>query len=179
MTKTFAGRPVNGTVERYTPEMKPQRPVEEFAEALDAVLAFPEVESVRWTQYTPYFNDGEACVFGLHSREIKFVGDDEGGDDENGFHELWLSFPDGYFETHDWHGRCGRPKPDRADEVWQTKYVEEDGNAVSSELKAAGTVLGRAFESGEHDVALLGAFGDPAEVIATSGGFDVESYDHQ
>ena len=23
----------------------------------------PEVEGICWTQYTPYFNDGEACVF--------------------------------------------------------------------------------------------------------------------
>lgn len=27
---------------------------------------FPEVESFRWTQYTPYFNDGEPCVFSVH-----------------------------------------------------------------------------------------------------------------
>lgn len=26
---------------------------------------FPEVESIRWAQYTPYFNDGDACEFGL------------------------------------------------------------------------------------------------------------------
>ena len=25
----------------------------------------PEVESVQWTQYTPGFNDGDPCVFGL------------------------------------------------------------------------------------------------------------------
>jgi len=25
----------------------------------------PNVYGVKWTQYTPYFNDGDACVFGL------------------------------------------------------------------------------------------------------------------
>lgn len=28
--------------------------------------ANPKVTAVGWTQYTPHFNDGEACVFGLH-----------------------------------------------------------------------------------------------------------------
>jgi hypothetical protein len=26
---------------------------------------YPSVKAVGWTQYTPYFNDGEACNFGL------------------------------------------------------------------------------------------------------------------
>jgi len=25
----------------------------------------PEIKAIRWMQYTPYFNDGDACVFGL------------------------------------------------------------------------------------------------------------------
>jgi hypothetical protein len=25
------------------------------------------IESVSWTQYTPYFNDGEECVFSVHT----------------------------------------------------------------------------------------------------------------
>lgn len=28
--------------------------------------ACPEVESLSWTQYTPHFNDGDACVFSVH-----------------------------------------------------------------------------------------------------------------
>jgi hypothetical protein len=30
---------------------------------------FPEVGAVRWTQYTPHFNDGDECVFDRHSFE--------------------------------------------------------------------------------------------------------------
>ena len=25
----------------------------------------PDIKTLWWTQYTPYFNDGEACVFGI------------------------------------------------------------------------------------------------------------------
>lgn len=43
------------------------------AEGMPAVKAFlkdyfdqhPEVYGIKWAQYTPYFNDGEPCVFGL------------------------------------------------------------------------------------------------------------------
>jgi hypothetical protein len=29
--------------------------------------AHPDVKAIGWTQYTPYFNDGEECIFGVHS----------------------------------------------------------------------------------------------------------------
>ena len=28
---------------------------------------FPEVNSISWTQYTPYFNDGDECTFGVRN----------------------------------------------------------------------------------------------------------------
>lgn len=27
---------------------------------------YPQIKSFSWTQYTPYFNDGEPCVFGVN-----------------------------------------------------------------------------------------------------------------
>lgn len=32
----------------------------------DALRKVPEVKCLTWTQYTPYFNDGEPCTFGVH-----------------------------------------------------------------------------------------------------------------
>ncbi len=34
-----------------------------FYETFDA---FPQLEAITWTQYTPYFNDGEPCEFGMN-----------------------------------------------------------------------------------------------------------------
>jgi len=31
---------------------------------------YPEVDGITWTQYTPYFNDGEPCVFDVHETVI-------------------------------------------------------------------------------------------------------------
>ena len=35
---------------------------------------FPEVDKIQWTQYTPYFNDGDACTFGVNKPD--FILDD-------------------------------------------------------------------------------------------------------
>lgn len=37
--------------------------------------ACPSIEKIRWTQYTPYFNDGEPCEFSVGDRQFK-IGDD-------------------------------------------------------------------------------------------------------
>jgi hypothetical protein len=34
--------------------------------------AHPEIQRIQWTQYTPYFNDGEPCVFNVH--DVEFYG---------------------------------------------------------------------------------------------------------
>jgi len=46
---------------------------------------WPEVEGIRWTQYTPYFNDGDPCRFSVHTCYVK-IGD-FGGDDDDGWKE--------------------------------------------------------------------------------------------
>ena len=28
-------------------------------------IEYPEIGKIEWTQYTPYFNDGDPCVFGV------------------------------------------------------------------------------------------------------------------
>lgn len=45
---------------------------------------YPSVEKIRWAQYTPYFNDGDECVFRANVEELA-INDDEmyEGSDEN------------------------------------------------------------------------------------------------
>lgn len=44
----------------------------------------PNLKAIRWHQYTPYFNDGDECVFGVHGAYFS-VGAVEGGDYDDGF----------------------------------------------------------------------------------------------
>lgn len=42
--------------------------------------AHPEIVSIYWRQYTPYFNDGDSCVFGVNDISIvqaKHAGNDK------------------------------------------------------------------------------------------------------
>lgn len=53
----------------------------------------PEIEALRWRQYTPHFNDGEACMFSVGLIYVRPVGTDE--DDNSG------DYGDGFKEQYD------------------------------------------------------------------------------
>lgn len=40
---------------------------------------FPKLQAFRWRQYTPYFNDGDACEFYVYASEpdMKAIGDED------------------------------------------------------------------------------------------------------
>lgn len=42
-----------------------------FAQALKEFwVEFPKAEVVSWAQFTPYFNDGDECVFSVHEASV-------------------------------------------------------------------------------------------------------------
>lgn len=83
-------RPVVGSIEDTSKPAVDQWSVEEFLSVVDDILAVPEVEAIRWRQYTPYFNDGDPCEFSVHDIEVKLIGGDpEAGDYEDGYVDAW------------------------------------------------------------------------------------------
>ncbi len=42
----------------------------------------PKLTSISWTQYTPYFNDGDACTFSSNHEYADINGDEEDNDEE-------------------------------------------------------------------------------------------------
>jgi hypothetical protein len=53
---------------------------------------FPNVDSIRWEQYTPYFNDGDACTFSVNEPYVRLKGTSENcedGDNEDRYHSYW------------------------------------------------------------------------------------------
>ena len=74
---------------------------------LAAVLAaeVPQVESVRWNQYIPGFNDGDVCEFTMGETTVRFTGDPEdSGDYENGFCTLGYNPEDVGNANQKWKG---------------------------------------------------------------------------
>lgn len=64
---------LNAARTKYEKEM---REAGEKAIADVIVPLVPEGFRVTWTQYTPYFNDGEPCVFSVGSLELIRISDD-------------------------------------------------------------------------------------------------------
>ena len=63
-----------------------QRPLSDLEPALRAILADGDILSFGWTQYTPYFNDGERCVFGVEEPWFRTTADatrDEDDDEDD------------------------------------------------------------------------------------------------
>ncbi|AXH70508.1 hypothetical protein HOT75_gp121 [Gordonia phage Daredevil] len=186
---TIEGRPIRGQISRYGDTPSEQKPLSELLDKLDALLAFPEVEAIRWRQWTPYFNDGDVCTFSAYGVEVKFVdGDDEAGDSEDGFVDESGEFPAGYFDTHahrtykGYDSELRRPVYEIPEGFIEVDYDDREyfagGTVHRADIQSAHAALRKAIECGEHDTKLTEHFGDPAEVVATRDGFDVEYYEH-
>lgn len=57
---------LNAELEKFQQEFMKKGEIKFKEIAKEIFDEFPEVNSFSWTQYTPYFNDGEECVFGVN-----------------------------------------------------------------------------------------------------------------
>jgi hypothetical protein len=177
MMTSFLGIPVDGDIIR--PERrKAQRPQAELTPLIQKVLNDPLVECFGWRQYTPYFNDGDPCVFsahGLWARPSRRVGRIEGvgtvemtgplaGEDE----DEWDENRDDY-EVADgstWGAYANR---------WEMTG-DYAGPSETAYLRLR--TLGDAIDGGTFDEVLLDAFGDHADIKVTRTKIHVDEYTH-
>jgi hypothetical protein len=118
-------------------------------EALQEVFEkHPKLESFKWQQYTPYFNDGDTCTFGVRSIDC-FTFDGE--EDPKLFDYSTSTRENGYKST-----RLGSDELHAASEAL---------SALSAKLIAAEEVL-------------EAVFGDHVEVTVTRDGISVDEYHH-
>jgi hypothetical protein len=167
MTKTFLGVPIEGDIVSPGRERVNQRPKEELGPLLAAVLNHPKIDSVRWHQYTPYFNDGDPCEFGVGEPYVKLVdGPEDGGD-----------YEDGYFGGYDDELRSlvGYSKYDRNGKDRTETIIPGSDSSLSESWRQ----LSSALNSGVFENALLDLFGDHAEVTVHKDKIVVGEYSHE
>lgn len=159
MTTNFLGIPIDGDITK--PDRRvPQRPVEDFAPILQAVLDDPTVSEFGWRQYTPYFNDGDPCVFRPSDIWVRTTADANVED----LFELELhGHPS--LGTERWNG--ARRQYEQVERTPEQQATAERCRALND------AVAGGAF----NDV-LLDAFGDHAEITVRRGGIKVDFYEH-
>lgn len=151
----FLGIPVYGDI-THGESRTAQRPLSDLEPLIRAVLDDAAIDSFGWTQYTPYFNDGDPCVFRVDETWVN-----TSGNGEDNF-ELW---------NH----------PTLSIWLWdptQRTYVPVERDAETIESYNKVNALDEAIQSGAFNDVLLKAFGDHADITVRRTGITVNYYSH-
>lgn len=119
----------------------------------------PKVESFGWNQYTPYFNDGDTCIFSANTDYLTING--EYVDDSN-----WV----GSTIVTNW-GTYNRET-----KTYEGK-VEIPNENHDKELEDAADEI-RNFLNTFNDDFYMEKFGDHTEITVSAEGIEVDEYDH-
>lgn len=115
----------------------------------------PSVTAIVWAQYTPYFNDGDTCEFGVNEPTFTNAPDP---------HNVRYGEYEGDHET----------AADGSDIfAWDGWGATPDG--LNVEMCKA---FSRMIQSSEMEAVMKAMFDDHVKVVATREGFDVDDYDH-
>jgi hypothetical protein len=163
--------PVSGEIRQGFSRTE-QKPVEDLAPLMQALLDDPTIIEFGWTQYTPYFNDGDVCEFGVYGLWVRTTAEAEGTVDEYGDEY------DHYNLEVDYHPSLGKVKWHWEGEWPDREYVVDGYEGPDQGRYDRCEALDRAIQSGAYENALLDAFGDHAMVTVKNDSIEVESYEH-
>jgi hypothetical protein len=135
-----------------------------FKEFFDAS---PGVKSIVWTQYTPYFNDGDTCEFSVNTPTFS---NSESGEDVSGWGEY-----EGDDESIWATGGLQWVMTSTSDYLQGTKAKILAGEKIDFELAE---YLSTMLQSSSMEDVMQGMFGNHVKIVATINGFDIEEYDH-
>jgi hypothetical protein len=120
---------------------------------------YTTLESFGWTQYTPYFNDGDTCIFSVNTDYISV--NDEYVDESKWSSEVnVLNWGNWNRELKVYEGRVEEPNPN-----------------YDPVLTAASNEITNFLGNFDNDF-YLSKFGDHAEITVTKSGVDISDYDH-
>lgn len=143
-------------------------------DALDKLLDMEHVESVRWTQHTPSFNDGEPCRFGVGTVSVKLTGFEVSEDGFETSEDRWYDEDDEVFLSQ--YELYVYGTNEDGSKNWDVTIYEVGGiptEEIARELRA----FEKLIDNGAHYAWLMATFGDPAEIVADKEDFHVERYE--
>lgn len=174
----------------FVKQLEPQ-----FAEVFASFFAEnPNVGGVQWTQYTPYFNDGDECVFSVNDMYLFPSSTDE--DDLDGYDEdLFPSFDDvqAYKTVLETGQAPGNYRTWYTADRWLQAYGVTKEQYILNEAANDGlneenigtffktlsdwdklqTILRNIDDDIYRDI-----FGDHAKIVVTRNGINVDEYSH-
>lgn len=189
---TVFGVPIDGVIIRGGRHSKTQRPFADLTSYVSDVFADTFFDSFGWTQYTPFFDDGELCVFGTHNFWIRTV-DDVAHDEREAMKMNITLCGDPTIDTLKFdylmderygleyaHPTLGALDRNRR---WDAKireyvYGEETYTGPDRERFDRAYRLYEAIVGGAFDDALMRTFGEHARIIVTREAVYIREYMH-
>jgi hypothetical protein len=135
----------------------------------------PKLVSFSWTQYTPYFNDGDECVFSVHDNLFFSYGDEEECrycyECGKKVDEKWLDCPTCNSRTYEYD-------PDDVDgeDAWGLEWEVKNGRVTEEEV--VGKLMACKLVSSIPTSAMKQMFGDHSRVIVYKDRVEVETCEH-
>lgn len=128
----------------------------------------PSIHGFAWVQYTPYFNDGEECVFGVHDIYAFYDNDVVREAFKNG--DTCLA----YGEIGDDDESGGIVNLSKYD--YSAGYSSKKNRKMTDVEKAVGEFVDALNQFKDE---FRYAFGDHVMVTVTRDGIDINDYDHE
>lgn len=128
----------------------------------------PKLEAFRWRQYTPYFSDGDPCVFSVHDIAIKH--EDLKGEGSDGF--LWGIPAVDIFTVGSW-GYDREWTAEARAEALKNFGSQEAYLDLANDMQT----ISDAFHKLPKEI-MEDMFGDHMEITVTREGIEVEEYSH-
>lgn len=196
--ETLTLEQVEQKIKEYT-ELRQKLAKEQGKPTVETVFSrlfrYPGIVGASWTQYTPYFNDGEPCEFNVYSDIRLYTADDdlELGyyDEDNGFdsYEIPKSIPevyvrpepDPYYTRVDsWTGRDRMDQWNAYQEREERRVNEWRDNGWTDELIRGFIEDVHTVEKwlSNHEDFLYDIFGDHVQVVVSKSGVETHEYSH-
>jgi len=147
--------------------------------------SYPEIKSIVWNQYTPYFNDGEECVFSVNSASFTNITDTDmmwelslGDVDTDELEEaaLVVSSYDASYLVSDDLSSWGKER--KADIIKQFESAGVASLDRMVEISNAVFEFNDIISDNNMEDVMRDTFGDHVMIMATIDGFNVEEFDH-
>lgn len=145
----------------------------------------PKLEAIKFTAYTPYFNDGEECVYSVNEAELSAFGMDDIESYSAGNIADAADFiatgkvPDSVQESYSRWASSRYPTAEAYLRATVGRYIDlgPDSLSVLGAIAAEYPAIQGIINSVPDDV-IKGVFGDHKEITITRDGVEVEDYDH-
>lgn len=156
----FLGIPVEGDI-RKTEVRAAQRSLSELEPLIRALLDDDTIVEFGWRQYTPYFMDGDPCIFSASGIWVRTVTDKPANEEDN---DLSVEY------RH----------PSLGEIVWEYVGIPRERRMAGyngpdlSRLERC-NALDQAIQSGAFDDVLIEAFGDHADITIRRDGITIRT----